>query len=57
MSGEITYEITPGTIITSASGDMIDTSKIGTEKLDMVKKQQAKKKYEKKMKNRGTLKK
>ena len=57
MSGEITYEITPGTIITSASGDMIDTSKISTEKLDMVKKQQAKKKYEKKMKNRGTLKK
>ena len=57
MRGAITYEIKPGTIITSASGDMIDTSKIGTEKLDMVKKQQAKKKYEKKMKNRGTLKK
>ena len=57
MRGAITYEIKPGTIITSARGDMIDTSKISMEKLDMVKKQQAKKKYEKKMKNRGTLKK
>lgn len=53
----ITYEVLSGTIITSASGDIIDTSKIDAKKLDISKKQQAKVKYEKKMKNRGNLKK
>ena len=49
--------MSPGTIITTLSGDLIDTSAIATTSLDRAKTLKAKAKYEKKMKNRGTKKK
>lgn len=53
--GMITADITPGTLITSASGGVIDASQIGISLLDTSKKQKAKNEFEKKIKNRFVL--
>lgn len=55
--GSISVAILSGTTISTLSGDVIDSSLIQISSLDFAKKQKAKVKYEKKMKNRGTLKK
>lgn len=55
--GSISVEVASGTVITTPNGDIIDASRIGIFPLELQKKQKAKAKYEKKMKNRGTLKK
>ena len=53
LHGKVIVNIATGTIITTASGDIIDTSLIQITALDANKSLQAKKKYEKRMKNRG----
>ena len=53
VTGNLFVEIATGTIITTLSGDIIDTAKIGVLPLDSSKKLQAKAQYEGKMKNRG----
>jgi hypothetical protein len=53
ISGSISYQMISGTVITGASGEIIDTTEFGLSSIDTTKKLKAKAKYEKKMKNRG----
>lgn len=53
ISGNLYVEIATGTTITTLSGEIIDSTKIGFFPLDSTKKLQAKGQYERKMKNRG----
>ena len=53
IQGKVTVNIGTGTIITTESGDIIDTSLIQIAPLQDNKKLQAKTKYEKRMRNRG----
>ena len=55
--GEVTVEISSGTIIRTLRGDIIDTAFIDITSLDSAKRFKAKSKYEKKMKNRGSIRK
>lgn len=55
--GDVTVEISSGTVIRTLSGDIIDTALIDITSLDSAKKFKAKSKYEKKMKNRGSIRK
>ncbi len=57
LHGKVTVNIATGTIITTASGDIIDTNLIQITSLEASKTLQAKIKYEKRMKNRGNKKK
>ena len=55
--GAINAAIVPGTIIKTESGDIISEDTLDISTLPVSKKNQAKKQFETKMKNRGNLKK
>lgn len=55
--GTIRTSIAPGTIITTSTGLVLDTSILDIANISDTAKEKAKKKYEKKMKNRGSIKK
>ena len=52
--GTIRTSIAPGTIITTSTGLVLDTSILDIANISDTAKEKAKKKYEKKMKNRGS---